>query len=271
MQDNIALISKLIDSATGFAVAYSFQILGAIIVLLIGLKVANWAMRLVIRQGERKGIDVTLTKFLASVARLVLIAFVVVITLGNFGITITPLIAAIGAAAFGATVAVRGILANFGAGLSVILSRPFVVGDSIAVKTVSGVVEEITLGATYLAGDSGERISVPNRQIVGEILTNWRERRMIEVMLKVGYDHDPDQVLKMLREIVESFPEVLKEPGPQVGIQDLLDSAMSISLRYWVPNHSPQSVRQRVNRNVLRALADAGIGAYAPKPLKEAS
>ena len=187
MQNNLTALQKLLDQAVAFAVTYSFQILGAIVLLVVGLKCASWLGGMVFGLCQRKNMDVTLAKFLGGATRLAVMAMVIVITLGNFGITITPLIAAIGAAAFGTTVAIQGPLANFGAGLSIILTRPFKVGNTIAVKGASGVVDEITLSATILVGSDGERIIVPNRQIVGEIITNSAEHRTIDTKLRIGY------------------------------------------------------------------------------------
>jgi small conductance mechanosensitive channel len=92
--------------------------------------------------------------------------------MGKFGISIAPFIAALGALAFGASFALQGPLSNYGAGLMIIIARPFVVGDTITVKNVSGIVEEVTLATTILTTEDGEKITIPNKHIVGEILNN---------------------------------------------------------------------------------------------------
>ena len=175
---DLTTFAKLFDIVIEFAVAYGFQILGAIVVLLIGLKVASWCARKTTSLAEAKGVDVTLSRFIGNVVRLVVVVAVVIVTLGNFGVAIAPLIALVGASAFGVTLAIQGPLSNYGAGLAIILTRPFVVGDTITVQGASGVVEEISLGATILIGEDGERILVPNRQIVGEIIIDrFRQAR----------------------------------------------------------------------------------------------
>lgn len=127
---------KILDKVVEFCVGYSFQAIGAIVVLIIGMVIGNWCSSLVLKMCERKKVDVTFSKFCASLTKLIVITFAIVVALGKFGITISPLIAALSAAIFGASFAIQGPLSNYGAGLSIIISRPFVVGDTI---TVGGV------------------------------------------------------------------------------------------------------------------------------------
>jgi len=259
MEQQIATLSKLVDAALNFLVSYSFQIVGAIIVLVIGLKLAGWSARVVIGLCHRNNIDVTLARFLGNATKLAVIAFVIIITLGNFGITIAPLIAAIGAAAFGATIAIQGPLANFGAGLSIVLTRPFVVGNIISVKGVTGVVHEITLSATQLIGSNSELITVPNRQIVGEILVNSKQNTIVEATVRIGYGEDAELAMATMRKVLEQFPEIAGEPAAQIGIQDFTETGMMLGLRYWVPAGQLYTSRFAVTRALLQALTAVGI------------
>ena len=150
MEQGISTIQKLINTAVEFAVNYSFQVLGAIIILAVGTVVANWTRNVLLKVFEKKKLDITLARFLSSIVRIVILTLAVIIALGKFGITIAPFIAALGAMAFGVTYAVQGPLSNYGAGISIILGRPFVVGDTISVAGASGVVTEVTLACTVL-------------------------------------------------------------------------------------------------------------------------
>jgi small conductance mechanosensitive channel len=144
MDKQIATIGEWVDVAKAFLVTYSFQILGAIIFLLIGLKVSAWLAGITLRFAQRQGLDITIATFASNVVRVAVIGLVVIATLGNFGISISALVAMVGAGTFGATLAIQGTLSNYGAGLSLVINRPFAVGDNISVKGVSGIVEEIT-------------------------------------------------------------------------------------------------------------------------------
>ncbi len=256
---DLTTFTKLIDIAIEFAVAYGFQILGAIVVLLIGLKVASWCARKTSSLAEAKGVDVTLSRFIGNAVRLVVVVAVVIVTLGNFGVAIAPLIALVGASAFGVTLAIQGPLSNYGAGLAIILTRPFVVGDTITVQGASGVVEEISLGATILIGEDGERILVPNRQIVGEIIINSEGRRVVQTKVCVAYDADITRATELLRRALDSFTDLRGDPAPQIGIHDFAYGGIILGLRFWVPSQRYFEMRYDVNRAAYAALEEGGI------------
>ena len=155
IEKNLATLETLMNSLIEFAVTYGFQIFGALVFLLIGLKLSSWLGRRVSNLAEAKNLDITLSKFVGNFVRIIIVIVLVIITLGNFGISIAPLIAVAGAGAFGATMAIQGPLSNYGAGLSIILGRPFVVGDTITLGRTSGVVEDVKLAATVLVGEDG--------------------------------------------------------------------------------------------------------------------
>ena len=138
MDQELASLHTIANRAIAFLVDYSFQVVGAIIILFAGVLLGNWVAVAVARLCEKRGVDVTLRHFLSSFAKIVVVAFAVIMALSKFGITIAPFIAAIGAAAFGATYALQGPLSNYGAGLAIILGRTFVVGDTITVAGVFG-------------------------------------------------------------------------------------------------------------------------------------
>lgn len=259
IEQNLAMITSLADTVMDFIVKYGFQILGALIVLVIGLKIAGWLGRKAEGMALAKDIDITLSKFMGNVVKVLLVVMVIIITLGNFGITIAPLIALAGASAFGATMAIQGPLSNYGAGLAIILGRPFVIGNTITVRKVSGVVDEIALAATTLVGEDGERITIPNKQIVGEILVNSDARRVIETRLCIAEDQDPMRAIGIVRAALDEFPELSEGAPPQVGLHDFTYGGVIIGARYWVPSMKYFNTRYRVNEAVLRALADAGI------------
>ena len=172
IEDELKAMEQFLDIATEFVIKYGFQVIAAIIIIVIGLLVARWLANLVIGVCSKRKLDITLTKFLGSVVKTVVLAFVIIIALGKFGISMAPFIAAVGAVAFGSSLALAGPMSNYGAGLAIILSRPFVVGNTIALKGVSGVVEEIRLGATFLSTEDGETITIPNKHVMGEIILN---------------------------------------------------------------------------------------------------
>lgn len=264
MEEQVATVTKLMDTGMQFAVAYGFQLLGALVVLLIGLKLAGWIGRRITALAESRNMDVTLARFFGNVAKLVALGAVIIVALDLFGITIAPLIALAAASAFGITFAFQGLLANYGAGLSIILGRPFVVGSTITVHGASGVVEDISLAHTVLIGEDGERITVPNRRIVGEILTDSHGHRVVESKLCIGYGEDQAAAIDAVRTALEAFPELQDGGAPQVGVHDFTYGGIVLGLRFWVPSRKYFRTRYAVNETALRALNEAGITLLPP-------
>jgi small conductance mechanosensitive channel len=259
MLDEINAAERYMDMFIEFGVKYGFQVLAAVITLIIGLIIARWLSRLVVRVSVKRNLDDTLSRFLGNVVKLIIIGFVLIMALGKLGIAITPLIAALGAVAFGSSLALSGLLSNYGAGLNIIISRPFVVGNTIKVKGVSGVVEEIGLGATQLSNEDGEEITIPNRHIVGEILTNSFENKVVEMTIGISYNDDSQQATRIIREALKNIPAIVDSPAPQIGIQEFADSCVNIGMRYWVPTKQYFQILYQANLAVYTALNEAGI------------
>ncbi len=257
--EELAQVEKHMDVIIAFAVKYGFQVIYAIVIFIIGLIVARWLANMIVRVCEARNLDITFSRFLGNVVRLTVLAFVLIVVLGKFGITMTPFIAAIGAVAFGSSLALAGLLSNYGAGLSIILTRPFVVNDTIRIQGVSGVVEEVGLAATRLSTEDGEQITIPNKHIVGEILINSFENRVVETSIGISYDDDPRKAIKVIQGALKNISEIVDEPPPQIGIEKFADSSVNIGMRYWVPTKQYFQVLYQANLVVYEALNKAEI------------
>lgn len=258
--EHLNTVSKYADMLVAFGIEYGFQILGALVFLLIGLKIASIVGVRVTGLMEKRNVDVTLARFIGNVAKIICIVFIVIITLGNFGVSIAPLIALAGAGAFGATIAIQGPLSNYGAGVSIILARPFVVGNTITVnKGASGVVEEITLAHTILLGEDGEKITVPNKEIVGRVIVNSDRRRVVQSRIAIAHGQDMDAVIAAARKAVASIAEVADGPSPEIGIHDFTYGGIILGIRFWVPSSSYFQYRYAINEAVLKELNTADI------------
>jgi small conductance mechanosensitive channel len=259
MLEELKAVEKYMDLIVELAVKYGFQVLYAIVILIIGIIIARWLGRTVTRLCESRKLDITLSRFLGNVARLTVLAFVLIIVLGKFGIAMTPFIAAIGAVAFGSSLALAGLLSNYGAGLSIILTRPFVVNDTIQIQGVSGIVEEIGLAVTRLSTEDGEVITIPNKHIIGEILVNSFENKVVEMSIGISYDDDPQIAIDVINEALSEISGIVAEPSPQIGIEEFADSSVNIGMRYWVPTKQYFKILYQTNMAVYKALGKAGI------------
>jgi len=267
MEEQITALQKFINTLVEFLVKYSFQIIGAIIILLLGFYFAKWVSSLIKKLCEKKKLDVTLSGFVASLVRIIIIAFVVVLALGKFGIEVTPFVAAIGALVFGATYAIHGPLSNYASGLTIILGRPFVIGDTISVKGVDGVVQAVKLACTTLVTEDGVKVTIPNRHIVGEILFSSKKQRIIEASVGISYGDDPEKAISVIEKTLKAFSDVANEPAPQIGINEFADSSINIAYRYWVPTGKYFQTKYAVNLAVFKAFKEADI--TIPFPQRE--
>jgi small conductance mechanosensitive channel len=265
MEKELTTVQKFIDAAIGFITNYSFEVIGAIIVLVIGHFVSKWIHDIVLKLLEKKKLDITLSKFLANCVKMAIVAFAILIALGKFGITIAPFIAMIGAAAFGCSMALQGPLSNYGAGLSIILGHPFVVGDTIAVTGQSGIVQEVTLASTILTDEDGVKITIPNKSIVGEIIHNSFKYKIVENKVGISYSDDPEKAIQVIQKTIVSFKEVGDTPKPQVGLQEFGDSSINIGCRYWIPTAKYFQTLCAINLAIYKALTAAGISIPFPQ------
>ena len=259
MQDELRTMQTVVNAAIDFFVNYSFQIVGAVLVLIVGVIVARGVSSFLFKLFQKKGLDITLSKFVSAAVKGIILGFAIIVALGKFGITIAPLVAALAAMAFGASFAIQGPLSNYGAGLSIIMTRPFVVGNTISVAGVSGVVEEVKLGATILTDEDGVKITIPNKHIVGEILHNSAERKIVEEIVGVSYDTDPEEAIRIIKQTMGEFEEISKEPPCQVGIQEFGESSINIGLRYWIPTKKYFQTLYRVNLALYKRLKEQHI------------
>jgi len=259
MEKEMTTVQQFMKTAVEFLTNYSFQVVGAILVLLIGNFIANWALRVVLKLCNAKKVDITLAKFIASCVKILILAFAIIIALGKFGITITPFIAMLGAGAFGVSMALQGPLSNYGAGISIILGHPFVVGDTIRVTGQSGVVQEVTLSSTILTDEDGVKITIPNKSIVGEIIHNSFKRTIVENMVGISYSDDPEKAIQVIQKTILGFKEVAETPKPQVGLQEFGDSSINIGCRYWIPTTKYFQTLCAINLAIYKALAAAKL------------
>lgn len=267
LEQELAQLQNVYNMLTEFLVKYSFQLVGALLVFLIGLWVANKVSNLVAKQFEKHHIDITLSNFVSNLVRIIIVVMVGIIALGKLGISITPMVAAIGAASLGAGLALQGMLANYAAGVTIIVTRPFVVGNTIEIKGVSGVVKSIHLGLTLLTNEEGEVISIPNKHIVGEILHNSFENKLVNNHFNINYNSDVDQVIAIIRQVLERSEHVSQQAAPQIGINGFNSIGLEIGVRYWVATAHYHQKKYQVNLDLIHALKQAGI--EVPCPVRE--
>ena len=269
MEENL---SKELEQATRiyqmiveFFVTYSFQIVGAILILIIGLLVARKVGNLVLKLCERKGLDITLSRFIASAVKIFFMVMVAIIALGKVGISVTPFVAAIGALSLGAGLAVQGLLSNYGAGFNIIITRPYVIGDTITIQGVTGQVREVHLATTVLSDEDDIQITIPNRHIIGEIIQNSFSNTLAELSIGIAYHEDPERAIRLIETALTTTGGYDAKKPPKVGIEAFADSGVNIGIRAWLPTERYHENRYMLNRAIYKALRDNGVDIPFPQ------
>jgi len=267
MESELQQINEVYQLITQFLVTYSFQLLGALIIMVVGFFIAGKVAVVVQRVCEARKIDITLSRFIGSAVKIIIVVMVGIVSLGKLGISVTPFVAAVGALTFGISLAAQGLISNYGAGVNIIIGRPFIVGDTILVCGVSGVVTDVTLGFTRLVNEDQVVITIPNKHIIGEILHNSKSKTLVETGLVVAYSTNVDDAIELIREAILATEGIQNDAVSQVGIENFGDSGVNIGIRYAVSTTEYFSLKYAVNRNIFAALRRAEI--VIPFPQRE--
>jgi len=164
----------------------------------------------------------------------------------------------------GAGLALQGLLSNFGAGISIIATRPFVVGNTIQIQGYTGVVKIIKLAYTVLETEDKELITIPNKHIVGEVLINSFDYTIVEMSVGIEYTADPKNAINVIYTVLEQFDEISKDSKAQVGIKEFADASINIELRYWAPTQQYNEVQYKVNLAIFETLKENNINIPFP-------
>lgn len=224
------------DKIVSYVVDHSGQLIGAVIIFVVGLFAARWVGRLAMQWLSRKelGLEPPVRMLIVRVTRLLIVLFALLVALGTLNVAIAPLVAIIGVGGIGIGLAMQGVLSNLMAGLTIIFTKPFRVGEYIELLGVQGQVTTIELFATTLIHPDKSRVVIPNRKIVGEVLHNYGNIRQLDLSVGVAYSTNLPAALDVVRGVLKNNSRVLKEPSPGLGVTTLGDSSITISVRPWV-------------------------------------
>src|SRR5882762_11123471 len=193
---------------------YGFQVLGALAILAVGFLAAKWLGGMADHRFQKQHMEPPMRHLFVRVIKLLVVVMAGVVALDKFGFSIAPLVAGIGVAGLGVGFAMQGVLGNLMAGLTIIFTKPFRVGEYIEINQEKGDVSMITLSSTILTHPDHSRVIIPNRKIVGEILHNFGTMRQLHLAVHVPHHADLNQALEACRQIVDANIRVLKDPPP---------------------------------------------------------
>lgn len=245
------------------------DLIGAILLLVIGLWIIKIINRFVRNFFKKKEYDVTLEAFIQSLISwgLKILLFVLVIT--QLGVESASLVAVIGAAGLAIGLALQGSLSNFAGGVLILLLKPFRVGDFIKAQSIEGTVKEINIFNTYLVTFGNQLAIIPNGKLSNDNIINYTELGIRREALTFGisYDSNIKEAKEILLQLVNEQETVLHLEGkePMVVVSELADSAVNLSLRYWANNDDFWNLRWTVLEEGKKRLEAAGISIPFPQ------
>lgn len=261
--DTETLIAAIAESGAQFGM----NIVAAIVIFLVGRWLARVLKNLIIKLMERARVEPILVKFAGNIVHTILLVFVVLAAIGQLGVQTTSLIAIIGAAGLAVGLALQGSLANFAAGVLIIIFRPYKIGDFIEGGGVAGVVEEVQIFTTVLKSPDNKCIVVPNGQIMGGTITNYSSHptRRVDLTASVSYEDNSDKVREVLTSILAEDDRVLKDPAPTIKMHAHGDSSIDWIVRPWVKTEDYWAVYWDLTEAIKSRFDKEGISIPFPQ------
>lgn len=259
MNAELETIGQIRESAIALAFQFGPRLLVAIILVVAGLVAANWVGRFADRGLSRLTLEPPARALLVRVVRVLLVGLFLIIALQNLGVELLPLIAGLGVASAGIALAMQGVLGNLIAGLTIIFTKPFRIGEYVSIAGEEGQVQEITLSSTTLSHPDLSLVVIPNRKIVGEILHNYGNVRQLEVTINVARDTDLTHALEALEAVLRDNPRCLRDPKPVVVVSGFHDGAICLMARPWVAVRDYGAAAGEIKKSVVETFRARNI------------
>ena len=193
--------------------------------------------------------------------------FVIIAAINQIGVQTTSLIAIMGAAGLAVGLAMQGSLANFAAGVLIVMFRPYRVGDFVEAAGIAGSVEQVGILTTVLKTGDNKQIIVPNAQIMGSIITNYsaNDTRRVELVIGIGYDDDIDKARDTLQALVDADDRILKDPSCLIAVSELADSSVNFVVRPWVKSADYSAIKFALTEAIKKRFDKEGISFPYPQ------
>jgi small conductance mechanosensitive channel len=267
MDEQFATIAHAKNTVLDLMIRFGPKVLAALVVIAVGVLVSRWVGRWLERALVRLELEPPVRLLLARVVRVLLVGLFLIMALQNLGVELLPLIAGLGVVGAGLALGMQGVLGNAAAGLSIIFTKPFRVGEYISIAGEEGRVETITLFNTTLSHADLSQIVIPNRKIAGEILHNFAQRRQLTITVSVAPDTDLNAALGVVDEVLKANSHVLRDPAPTIQIALGGGISINVSLMPWVAVPDYGAASGELSKAVVEAFRRHGV--QFPVPLRE--
>lgn len=233
MDDQLAMLDHVKRTALDLAIQFGPKVLIAVLILVAGFVVGKWVGKVMDTALAKFHLEPPVRQLLVRIARGLVLGLFFIMALQNLGVELLPLIAGLSVAGAGIALAMQGVLSNVTAGLTIIFTRPFRVGEYVSIVGNEGQVETISIFNTVLAHPDLSRVVIPNRKIVGEILHNYGHIRQVEVVVSVAYGSDLNAAFAAIRDVLQKNTRVLQDPAPLVFVNLLGATSIDVAVKPW--------------------------------------
>ncbi len=248
-------------------VSFGIKLIAAVAIFLIGRLVARVVTNGIRKLMSSQEVDRILETFVSNLVYWALMTFVIIAAINQIGVQTTSLIAIMGAAGLAVGLALQGSLANFAAGVLIIMFRPYKVGDYVEAAGIAGSVVQVQILTTILKTGDNKQIVVPNAQIMGSIITNYSANatRRVDMVIGIGYDDDIDKARDTIQELVDADDRILKDPACLIAVSELADSSVNLIVRPWVKNSDYSGVNFGLTETIKKRFDKEGISFPYPR------
>ncbi len=255
------------DSIKNFLSTAGVDLLRGIIVLVVGLFLAHWLVKLFERYEKKLKIDPTLKSFLRNLLRILLYVLVILTAAGTMGIPLTSIMTLLASAGVAVSLAMQGVLTNLIGGFILLLFKPIKVDEYVRIGENEGTVKAIGAFYTEMATFDNRHINLPNGTLTNTAIINYTREgsRRLDLTFSVSYDSSMDQVYEVLNQVVSQEEALLPDPAPAVVLNKCADSSLDFQIRVWVKTEDYWPVNFRLLDNGKRALDKAGISIPYPQ------
>lgn len=267
MEENIQKGTDLLNKASDLLEAYGPKLLGAIVVLIIGLWIIKIINKAVSRMLEKKDFDPSLEPFVRTLISVLLKIMLVISVMTMVGIQMTSFIAILGAAGLAVGLALSGTLQNFAGGALILSFKPFKVGDFIEAQGFMGTVYEIQVFNTMLKTPDNKVVIIPNGGLSTGAITNFSKEptRRVNWSFGIAYGDDVDKARKVIRNLIDADNRILKDPEPFIGLGELADSSVNLTVRVWVNSEDYWGVFFDMNEKIYKIFDKEGLNIPFPQ------
>lgn len=248
-------------------VSFLIKVAIAIVIFVVGRIVARAIANGIRKLMHAQEVDKILETFVSNLAYWAMMTFVIIAAITQLGIATTSLIAIMGAAGLAVGLALQGSLANFAAGVLIVMFRPYRVGDFVEVAGIAGSVLHVQILSTVLKTGDNKQIVVPNAQIMGSIITNYsaNDTRRVDMVIGVSYEDDIDRVRATIKELIAADERILSDPECLIAVAELADSSVNFNVRPWVRSSDYWGVKYDLTEAIKKRFDKEGISFPFPQ------